>query len=97
MVILPFAGLALVSLALSSALPPLGSERKLLHDLLGKRGYNGSSCLNEAAPVTSAPKPNIWAQIPPEDNLAVWNLLHAKESGLNLTHPSKAKVSDNYV
>ncbi|KAH4225734.1 amine oxidase [Parastagonospora nodorum] len=97
MMILPFAGLTFASLALSSALPPLGAERKLLHDLLGKRGYNGSSCLNDAAPVTSAPKPNIWAQIPPEDNLAVWNLLHAPESGLNLTHPSKAIPSDNYV
>lgn len=97
MVMLPFAGLAFVSLALASALPPLGSERKLLHDLLGKRDLNSSSCLNEAAPTTSAPKPNIWAQIPPEDNVAVWNLLHAPESGLNLTHPSKAIPSDNYV
>jgi hypothetical protein len=98
MLSLPLAALTLGSLALSSALPPLGSERKLLHDLLGKRGYNtSSSCLTDAAPVTSAPKPNIWAQIPPEDNLAVWNLLHAPASGLNLTLPSKAKPSDNYV
>ena len=99
MLVLPLAGLAFASLALSSALPPLGYERKLLHDLLGKRGYNGSSTcsLDDAAPVTSAPKPNIWAQIPPEDNLAVWNLLHEPASGLNLTLPSKAKPSDNYV
>jgi primary-amine oxidase len=92
------AGLAFVDLALSTALPPLGYERKLLHDTLSKRGYNGSSsCLSEAAPVTSAPKPNIWAQISPEDNLAVWNLLHESVPSLNLTLPSKAKPSDNYV
>jgi hypothetical protein len=98
MLTLLLAGLTLASLALSSALPPLGSERKLLHDLLGERGYNtSSSCLTDAAPVVSAPKPNIWAQIPPEDNLAVWNLLHAPSSGLNLTLPSKSKPSDNYV
>lgn len=88
----------LIQSALASALPPLGHERKILHEYLGKRGYNGSSsCLDEAAPTTSAPKSNIWAQIPPEDNLAVWNLLHAPSSALNLTDPSKAKPSDNYV
>jgi hypothetical protein len=91
-------GLTFASLALSLALPPLRSERKLLHDLLGKRGYsNSSSCLTDTAPATSAPKPNIWAQIPAEDNLAVWNLLHAPASGLNLTLPTEAKPSDNYV
>jgi primary-amine oxidase len=84
-----FAGLTLSNAVSSSALPPLGYERKLLHDSL--------PCLEDAAPVTSAPKPNIWAQIPPEDNLAVWNLLHAPETGLNLTLPSKATPSDNYV
>jgi primary-amine oxidase len=98
MLTLPLVGLTFASLALSSALPPLGSERKLLHDLLGKRDYNtSSSCLTDAAPVTTAPKPNIWAQIPPEDNLAVWDLLHAPASGLNLTLPGEAKPSDNYV
>jgi len=95
---LPLAALAFANFAISSALPPLGYERKLLHEIIGKRGYNSSSsCLNDAAPVTSAPKPNIWAQIPDEDNLAVWNLLHAASSGLNLTNPTKAKPSDNYV
>ncbi|KAH7398984.1 copper amine oxidase [Phaeosphaeria sp. MPI-PUGE-AT-0046c] len=90
--------LALIHSALASVLPPLGHERKILHEYLGKRGYNGSSsCLEEAAPTTSAPKTNIWAQISPEDNLAVWNLLHAPSSALNLTLPSKAKPSDNYV
>ncbi|KAF2036379.1 amine oxidase catalytic domain-containing protein [Setomelanomma holmii] len=98
MLSLPLTGLAFASLTLSSALPPLGYERKLFHDILGKRGHNeSSSCLNDAAPVTSAPKPNIWAQIPPEDNLAVWNLLHDPSSGLNLTERSTAKPSDNYV
>jgi primary-amine oxidase len=92
------AGLTLSNAVSSSALPPLGYERKLLHDLLYKRGHNGSlPCLEDAAPVILAPKPNIWAQIPPEDNLAVWNLLHAPETGLNLTLPSRATPSDNYV
>jgi primary-amine oxidase len=91
-------GLAFSSLASASAVPPLGYERKLLHDYLGKRGVNGSSsCLNDAAPTTVAPKANIWAQISPEDNLAVWNLLHLPTSGLNLTSPDSAKPSDNYV
>jgi primary-amine oxidase len=97
MLTLSLVGLASASLVLSSTLPPLGYERKLLHEALNKRGYNTSSCFTDAAPVTSAPKPNIWAQISAEDNLAVWNLLHEPISGLNLTAPSKAKPSDNYV
>jgi primary-amine oxidase len=98
MLTLLLAGLTFSNEVLSSALPPLGYDRKLLHDLLGKRGYNGSStCLEDAAPLTSAPKPNIWSQISPEDNLSVWNLLHAPETGLNLTLLSKATPSDNYV
>jgi primary-amine oxidase len=80
------------------ALPPLGYDRKLLHEALGKRGYNtSSSCLSEAAPVTAAPKSNIWAQISAADNLAVWNLLHDPTTGLNLTDPADAVPSDNYV
>jgi primary-amine oxidase len=98
MLALSLVGLALASLASSSTIPPLGYERKLLHDLIGKRGPNGSySCLTDAASVISAPKTNIWAQISSEDNFAVWNLLHAKASGLNLTLPGEAKPSDNYV
>jgi primary-amine oxidase len=80
------------------ALPPLGYERKLFHEKLARSSYNTSeSCLTDAAPTTKAPKSNIWAQIAAEDNLAVWNLLHDPASGLNLTHPSKAVPSDNYV
>ena len=80
------------------ALPPLGYERKLFHEKLARSSYNTSeSCLTDAAPTTKAPKSNIWAQIAAEDNLAVWNLLHDPASNLNLTHPSKAVPSDNYV
>lgn len=80
------------------ALPPLGYERKLLHETLGRRGYNTSySCLSDAALVTTAPKFNIWAQISAADNLAVWNLLHDPVSGLNLTRPEDAVPSDNYM
>lgn len=88
---LAFAGAA-------SALPPLGYDRKLLHEALARRGYNTSiPCLTDAAPTTTAPKANIWAQISAEDNLAVWNLLHDPKSGMNLTDPTTAVPSDNYV
>lgn len=49
------------------------------------------------APTVTAPKKNVWSQISPADNLAVWNFLHDFKSGLNLTLPSNAKVNDNYV
>ncbi|PSN63808.1 amine oxidase catalytic domain-containing protein [Corynespora cassiicola Philippines] len=54
-------------------------------------------CSSEEAPVTTAPVTNAWAQISPEDNLAVWNLLHDPASGLNLTHPDRASLTDNYI
>lgn len=53
--------------------------------------------LDDVAPTVKAPKPNPWAQITPEDTTAVWNLLHSPGAGLNLTHPDKATVTDNYV
>ncbi|CAM1508850.1 Fc.00g025890.m01.CDS01 [Cosmosporella sp. VM-42] len=49
------------------------------------------------APAVKAPIPNPWAPITAEDNLAVWNLLHDPSSGLNLTEPSTANLTDNYV
>jgi len=56
------------------------------------------SCgIYDNAPTVKAPKVNPWAQISPADVTAVWNLLHAPETGLNLTAPSKATVTDNYV
>ncbi|CAI6331895.1 unnamed protein product [Periconia digitata] len=85
--------------ALVSALPPIGYERRLFHEAINKRGINGSSssCLTDAAPTTTAPKSNVWAPISAADNAAVWDLLHDPKSGLNLTHPSKAVLTDNYV
>ncbi|KAI2624880.1 amine oxidase catalytic domain-containing protein [Hypoxylon sp. NC1633] len=57
-----------------------------------------SSCsLYEPAESVIAPKVNAWAQISQEDNLDVWNLLHDRASGLNLTHPDVAVLNDNYV
>lgn len=80
------------------ALPPLGYERKLLHETIGRRGYNLSdSCLSDAALTTAALKSNIWAQISAKDNLDVWNLLHDPATGLNLTYPDDAVPSDNYM
>ncbi|SPO07093.1 uncharacterized protein DNG_09787 [Cephalotrichum gorgonifer] len=49
-----------------------------------------------AAPATKAPKANVWGPITPADNAAVWDLLHA-DASLNLTDPSKAVLTDNYV
>lgn len=51
----------------------------------------------DAELATKAPKPNIWAPISAEDNLAVWNWLHDPIQGLNLTLPQYAKINDNKV
>jgi primary-amine oxidase len=94
-----FTGLAWSGLTLASTLPPLGYERRLLREAFDKRGYNATapSCLSEAAPITKAPKTNVWSPISADDNLAVWNLLHDAASGLNLTLPEDAVLTDNYV
>ncbi|KAK1460565.1 copper amine oxidase [Colletotrichum cuscutae] len=65
---------------------------------LFKRAANVTTCnINEAAPKVNAPKVNVWAPISPDDNLAVWNLLHDPATGLNLTDPNNATITDNYV
>jgi primary-amine oxidase len=89
----------LLGLVSSSAVPFLGYDRRVVRDYFDKRTDNGTaySCLNEAATETSAPKINPWAPLTPEENLAVWTLLHAPTSGLNLTDPSEAVLTDNYV
>lgn len=94
-----FFSLVWPSIVGSSALPPLGYERRLLREAFDKRGNNASasSCFSAAAPATIAPKPNVWAQISAGDNLAVWDLLHDPASGLNLTLPDEAVLTDNYV
>jgi primary-amine oxidase len=81
----------------AGALPPLGYERKLLKEALAKRQEGESSCISGDAPTTTAPKTNVWGPISASDNLAVWNLLHAEETALNLTHPDDAVLTDNYV
>ncbi|OBR12715.1 Amine oxidase [Colletotrichum higginsianum IMI 349063] len=59
---------------------------------------NISTCdINGVAPKVKATKANVWSPISPGDNLAVWNLLHQPATGLNLTDPSKATITDNYV
>ncbi|ETN43872.1 uncharacterized protein HMPREF1541_11003 [Cyphellophora europaea CBS 101466] len=82
--------------AVGTALPPLGYERKLLSEIIDKR-QSGGGCLGGDAPSVEAPKSNVWAPITPEENLAVWNLLHDEATGLNLTHPDDAVLTDNYV
>lgn len=89
-------GLLSVAFVTASALPPLGYERKLLGELFEKRQSEGG-CLGGPAPAVQAPKANVWAPISPEDNFAVWNLLHDEATGLNLTHPDDAVLTDNYV
>jgi primary-amine oxidase len=93
------AWLVLPNVILSSYIPPLGYERRVLRELFDKRDNQTTtpSCLDAAAPATTAPKPNAWAQLTPEENLAVWDLLHDPASGLNLTHPDEAVLTDNYV
>ena len=88
-----------VSTVSSSAVPFLGYDRRVLRGVFDKRTYNETttSCLAESAPTTTAPKTNPWSPLTPEENLAVWTLLHDPASGLNLTDPTKAKLTDNYV
>ncbi|KAM0328698.1 hypothetical protein ACHAQA_005111 [Verticillium albo-atrum] len=73
------------------------ADPRLAREQLDKRIDLGICNIHEPAPKVKAPRKNVWDQISPEDNLAVWNLLHAPESGLNLTDPSNATLTDNYV
>ncbi|RYP85780.1 hypothetical protein DL769_000888 [Monosporascus sp. CRB-8-3] len=91
-------GLPLAAANSASISPPLGSQRRALLPKFGKRDVNAicsSYAIDEPDLEIRAPKDNIWAQISPEDNVAIWNLLHDSEYGLNLTHPDKAGINDN--
>ncbi|KAK5080925.1 hypothetical protein LTR05_008241 [Lithohypha guttulata] len=90
-------GLVASQLAAVTALPPLGYERKLVREALTARDVSGISCSDGPAPVATAPKTNVWAPITPEDNRAVWDLLYNPATGLNLTLPDDATVTDNYI
>lgn len=90
-------GIAHWQLIQGSALPPLGYERKLLKEALAARDVSGISCDDGSTPRVTAPKINVWAPISPEDNRAVWDLLYDPATGLNLTHPENATVTDNYI
>jgi len=89
----------LLGIASSSTIPFLGYDRRVARDYFDKRTDNGTaySCLTEAATTTVAPKTNPWAPLTPDENLAVWTMLHSPSSGLNLTDPTKAVLTDNYV
>ncbi|KAI0008106.1 amine oxidase catalytic domain-containing protein [Xylariaceae sp. FL0662B] len=97
------AALFLTASGNAAATPPLGSTRQniLRKYYQGSGVYENATCsecsLYEPAESVTAPKVNIWSQISPDDNLAVWNLLHDPASGLNLTDPAVAKINDNYV
>ncbi|KAH7309881.1 lysyl oxidase [Stachybotrys elegans] len=62
-----------------------------------ERQLEGTCGIFEPAPTVRAPRKNVWAQMSAEDNVAVWNLLHDPETGLNLTDPAEATLTDNYV
>ncbi|KAI0179221.1 copper amine oxidase [Hypoxylon sp. FL1284] len=85
------------------AAPPLGFARQSLLSRFGSnsKASGNATCsdcsIYEPAESVTAPKANVWAPITPEDNVAVWNLLHDPASGLNLTDPDVAVVNDNYV
>ncbi|KIW99388.1 uncharacterized protein Z518_11376 [Rhinocladiella mackenziei CBS 650.93] len=86
-----------VTLVAASALPPLGYERRVLLDAFIKRHAAGSNCYAGDAPAVTAPKTNVWLPISAQDNIDVWTLLHDPATGLNLTKPEDATVTDNYV
>ncbi|KAJ9649717.1 hypothetical protein H2201_001862 [Coniosporium apollinis] len=92
--------LSVASLVAGTTLPPLGYERRLLRDAWNKRQQtdnSSGSCFSGAAPPAVAPKENVWAPMDAADNHAVWTLLHDPSSGLNLTLPANATLSQNYV
>ncbi|KAI1142580.1 copper amine oxidase [Hypoxylon sp. FL0543] len=101
--LLATAALLLPALTDATITSPLGYWRQALlsqftHRVSSNENTTCSTCsVYEAAKSVVAPKANVWAQISPEDNLAVWNLLHDPASGLNLTDPSTAIINDNYV
>ena len=63
----------------------------------GGSGPKDTCDIDSAPPTTKAPRDNVWAPITPDDNKAVWELLHSEASGLNLTDPESATLADNYV
>ena len=85
---------AVLALAVAAAgAPPKGSN-----PLLNFQKRHEPTCdIGSAPPTVKAPRENVWAGITPEDNAAVWALLHSVESGLNLTDPDSAALTDNYV
>ncbi|ODH24177.1 hypothetical protein ACO22_05340 [Paracoccidioides brasiliensis] len=88
--------LALGFFDLAAATSPFAHDPSALHRRNSNYG-GGDSCLAEPVPVTEVPKTNVWAGISAEDNLAVWELLHSPTTGLNLTYPENATITDNYV
>ncbi|KAI2470927.1 copper amine oxidase [Annulohypoxylon bovei var. microspora] len=97
------AALLFVPFTNAAVTPPLGYHRQAFlpqftERLTSKANATCSTCsLYQVAESIVAPKANVWSQISPEDNLAVWNLLHDPTSGLNLTDPDTAILTDNYV
>lgn len=91
------AGTAVAAVAsLAAAAPASGFDPLTDFETIHKR--TDTMCnIMAPAPEVAAPFENPWAPITPEDNFAVWTLLHDPASGLNLTDPSEATLTDNYV
>ncbi|PGH13252.1 hypothetical protein AJ79_03811 [Helicocarpus griseus UAMH5409] len=94
LVFLGAVGLAIAA-AQERAASPSGPHKLSLKNRLTPSG--GEFCLADPVPFTQAPKPNVWRGISPEDNRAVWELLHNPTTGLNLTSRRNATITDNYV
>lgn len=82
--------------AAPTAFAASGTTADRASSLFSRRAEHGS-CLGGGAPTVKAPKTNVWSNLSPEDNVAVWDWLHSSKSGLNLTLPESATLSDNYV
>ncbi len=81
------------------ALPVLARpEPDLWRRAMSLASSGTSTCgLSDEAPYVKAPKTNPWAPISTADVKAVWAFVHAPEQGLNLTDPTNATLTDNYV
>ncbi|KAK3361914.1 copper amine oxidase [Lasiosphaeria ovina] len=52
--------------------------------------------LSDSAPTVKAPKANPWSSISPADAKAVYDFVHAPETGLNLTASENTTLTGNY-
>ncbi|KAK0630517.1 copper amine oxidase [Bombardia bombarda] len=90
---------SLVAALLATAFPSVSArpDPDLYRRAMSLASDTRSCGLSDPAPTVKAPKINPWSSISPDDVTAVWDLVHAPASGLNLTAPANATLTDNYV